>query len=189
MHQRPVTPRPRVQGRRSQPRAATSDGRPMSPMSTAAPTAGHTWRPSSTATIVRSWATSSPGEAGQRRPNGRSRRPAWRASGRCVHPGQRLSSAPTTGSSIRVDGSGRPVGTIGCSRSSSRYTPEQNGIIERFFRSLKEECVWQHLFPSFAAARREIAAWIRWYNEARPHQALGYRSPREHRARQGQRVA
>jgi putative transposase len=25
------------------------------------------------------------------------------------------------------------------------YTPEQNGIIERFFRSLQEECVWQHL--------------------------------------------
>ena len=24
------------------------------------------------------------------------------------------------------------------------YTPEQNGLIERFFRSLKEECVWQH---------------------------------------------
>jgi hypothetical protein len=23
------------------------------------------------------------------------------------------------------------------------YTPEQN-VIERFFRSLKEECVWQH---------------------------------------------
>jgi putative transposase len=29
------------------------------------------------------------------------------------------------------------------------YTPEQNGIIERFFRSLKEECVWQHQFHSF----------------------------------------
>ncbi len=24
------------------------------------------------------------------------------------------------------------------------YTPEQNGIVERFFRSLKEKCVWQH---------------------------------------------
>ena len=41
------------------------------------------------------------------------------------------------------------------------------GLIERFFRSLKEECVWQHLFSSFAAARRAIAAWIRWYNDAR----------------------
>ena len=49
------------------------------------------------------------------------------------------------------------------------YAPEQNGMIERFFRSLKEECVSQHLFPSFAAARRDIAAWIRWYSEARPH--------------------
>jgi len=26
------------------------------------------------------------------------------------------------------------------------YTPEQNGIIEKFFRSLKEECVWQQVF-------------------------------------------
>ncbi|MDR4484448.1 MAG: integrase core domain-containing protein [Nitrospirales bacterium] len=26
------------------------------------------------------------------------------------------------------------------------YTPEQNGRIERFFRSFKEECVWQHHF-------------------------------------------
>ena len=56
------------------------------------------------------------------------------------------------------------------------YTSEQNGIIERFFRSLREECVWQHLFPSFAVARQAITAWIRWYNEAHPHQALGYRS-------------
>jgi putative transposase len=32
------------------------------------------------------------------------------------------------------------------------YTPEQNGMIERFFRSLKEECVWQHNFESFSEA-------------------------------------
>jgi hypothetical protein len=34
------------------------------------------------------------------------------------------------------------------------YTPEQNDIVERFFRSLKGECVWQHNFHSFTEARR-----------------------------------
>jgi len=56
------------------------------------------------------------------------------------------------------------------------YTPEQYGMIERFFRSLKEECVWQHLIPSFAAAGRVIAAWIRWYNEA-PAPGAGLSEP------------
>ena len=31
------------------------------------------------------------------------------------------------------------------------YTPEQNGLSERFFRSLKEECVWQHRLMSRAS--------------------------------------
>ena len=61
------------------------------------------------------------------------------------------------------------------------YTPEQNGLIEPFFRSLKEECVWQHSFQSFKQARRAVLEWIRWYNEARPHQSLSYRSPLQHR--------
>lgn len=61
------------------------------------------------------------------------------------------------------------------------YTPEQNGLVERFFRSLKEECVWQHRFENFEEAYREIASWIGWYNRERPHQALGYLSPRQHR--------
>jgi|CXWL01.1.fsa_nt_gi hypothetical protein len=30
-------------------------------------------------------------------------------------------------------------------------------MIERFFRSLKEECVWQHRFQAFEEARRTIA--------------------------------
>ena len=37
-------------------------------------------------------------------------------------------------------------------------TPEQNGTIERFFRSLKEECVWLRNFRSFEEARREYTA-------------------------------
>jgi len=69
------------------------------------------------------------------------------------------------------------------------YTPEQNGMIERFFRSLKEECVWQHSFRSFAEARTAIGRWIRFYNEHRPHQALNYLSPAQYRAQQQLQVA
>lgn len=61
------------------------------------------------------------------------------------------------------------------------YTPQQNGMIERFFRSLKEECVWQHNFAGFEEARKAIREWIAWYNERRPHQALGYKSPAQFR--------
>jgi putative transposase len=69
------------------------------------------------------------------------------------------------------------------------YTPEQNGMIERFFRSLKEECVWQHNFAGYVEARAAIREWIRWYNERRPHQALGYLSPHQYKAQQLQAVA
>ena len=68
------------------------------------------------------------------------------------------------------------------------YTPEQNGLIERFFRSLKEECAWQHHFGGFDEARREIARWIDWYNRERPHQALGYLSPATFRQNRQQTV-
>jgi putative transposase len=61
------------------------------------------------------------------------------------------------------------------------YTPEQNGMIERFFRSLKEESVWQRNFEGFEEARKAIREWIGWYNERRPHQALGYKSPMQFR--------
>jgi putative transposase len=65
------------------------------------------------------------------------------------------------------------------------YTPEQNGLIERWFRSLKEECVWQQQFGSFTEAQQAMSAWIRWYNAERPHQALGYRSPQQYAQLQG----
>lgn len=66
------------------------------------------------------------------------------------------------------------------------YTPEQNGLIERWFRSLKEECVWQQSFETFAEAKQAVRRWIQWYNADRPHQALGYRSPQQYaRLRQG----
>jgi putative transposase len=69
------------------------------------------------------------------------------------------------------------------------YTPEQNGLIERFFRSLKEECAWLLNFSSFVDAKTVMRRLIEWYNEARPHQALGDQSPREYRAQLATAVA
>lgn len=69
------------------------------------------------------------------------------------------------------------------------YTPEQNGMIERFFRSFKEECAWQHTFQTFEEARPIIRDWMHWYNQGRPHSALGYRSPVQYRAQEATQVA
>jgi hypothetical protein len=55
------------------------------------------------------------------------------------------------------------------------YTPEQNGIIERFFSNLKEAYVWQHRFESISYAKRAIAQRIEWYNTGRRHSPWGTR--------------
>ena len=59
------------------------------------------------------------------------------------------------------------------------YTPEQNGMIERFFGSLKAECVWLHRFKDRDHAFAVIARWMTKYHELRPHSALGYLTPKE----------
>ena len=59
------------------------------------------------------------------------------------------------------------------------YTPEQNGMIERFFRTIKEECIWHHNFISLKEANEIIGNWIRFYNEERKHSALKYKTPVE----------
>ena len=60
------------------------------------------------------------------------------------------------------------------------YTPEQNGLCERFIRTLKEQCVWLHRFTDLRHARTVIANWIIQYNTIRPHQSLKYLSPNQY---------
>ena len=57
------------------------------------------------------------------------------------------------------------------------YTPEQNGLCERFIRTLKEQCVWLNRFSDLPHARAFIANWIHQYNTIRPQQPLDYLSP------------
>jgi putative transposase len=57
------------------------------------------------------------------------------------------------------------------------YTPQQNGLCERFIKTFKEELCWTQRFTSLEHARMKIRAWIHNYNHRRPHQALNYRTP------------
>ena len=59
------------------------------------------------------------------------------------------------------------------------YTPEQNGMIERFFRTIKEECIWHYNFKNIKEANEIITQWIKFYNQKRKHSAIGYKSPSE----------
>jgi putative transposase len=54
-----------------------------------------------------------------------------------------------------------------------------NIFIERLWRSLKYEEVFIKAYSTVGEARKGINAWILFYNDRRPHQALEYRTPRE----------
>lgn len=51
--------------------------------------------------------------------------------------------------------------------------PLQNGFLESFNGSLRDECLNEELFDSLPDARRNLARWRYDYNHVRPHSALG----------------
>jgi uncharacterized FlgJ-related protein len=50
--------------------------------------------------------------------------------------------------------------------------PTDNGHIESFNGSFRDECLNAHWFSSLAEAKDIISAWLKDYNESRPHRAL-----------------
>ena len=64
-----------------------------------------------------------------------------------------------------------------------RYS--DNIFVERLWRTVKYEEVYLKAYTTATDARRELGAYFRFYNNQRPHQALGYRTPAEvfHEAR------
>jgi putative transposase len=74
-----------------------------------------------------------------------------------------LEELDSRGVRISMDGKGRFLDNI---------------FIERLWRSLKYEEVFIKAYGSVIEARRGIGGWLTFYNEERPHQALGYRTPR-----------
>ena len=66
------------------------------------------------------------------------------------------------GVQVRMDGKGRCM---------------DNVFVERLWRSIKYEEVYLKAYQNGTEARKGIGAYLAFYNQERPHQALGYRSP------------
>jgi transposase InsO family protein len=60
---------------------------------------------------------------------------------------------------------------------TSPYFPQSNGKIERWHRSLKAECIRPGMPLSLEDAWRLVEGYVRHYNEARLHGAIGYVTP------------
>jgi putative transposase len=58
-------------------------------------------------------------------------------------------------------------------------SPQTNGVIERFFGTLKYEHLYRGDIPDGDVLAVEINRFRQIYNELRPHQALGDRTPRQ----------
>ena len=56
------------------------------------------------------------------------------------------------------------------------HCPEENGVIERSFRTLREALDGEEL-RNLLEAERVLARVVRWYNEERLHSTLGYLPP------------
>ena len=68
------------------------------------------------------------------------------------------------GVKISMDGKGRYADNI---------------FVERLWPTVKYEEVYLKAYANAGEARRELGAYFRFYNNQRPHQALGYRTPAE----------
>lgn len=58
--------------------------------------------------------------------------------------------------------------------------PMQNGYIERFNRTYREEVLDCYVFETLGEVRRMTADWLVRYNEQRPHESLGNLAPRQY---------
>ena len=58
--------------------------------------------------------------------------------------------------------------------------PMQNGFVESFNGSFRDECLNETLFTSLDDARDKITRWKEDYNENRPHSSLGNLTPSEY---------
>ena len=63
-------------------------------------------------------------------------------------------------------------------RHSRVRTPNDNAHLERWNRTIQEECL-SRVPRSLSSWRKEIPEYLSWYNRKRPHMGLGMKTPQE----------
>ena len=61
------------------------------------------------------------------------------------------------------------------------YAPQSNGKVERFFRTIDDECLHVRPLFTFAARSRAVDDFVWFYNHERPHMSLGGMTPVDRR--------
>jgi transposase InsO family protein len=61
------------------------------------------------------------------------------------------------------------------------YAPQSNGKVERFFRTVDDECLHVRPLFTFAARSRAVDDFVWYYNHERPHLSLGGMTPVDRR--------
>ena len=73
--------------------------------------------------------------------------------------------------------------TRGCEAMGMRHRltrvrrPQTNGKVERFHRTIREECWRVRPYTSELQRETALAQYLRYYNQGRPHSALGGQTP------------
>jgi putative transposase len=71
---------------------------------------------------------------------------------------------------------------------TSPYYPQSNGKMERWFKTLKGECIRVKAPLSLEDARRLVAEFVAHYNTARLHSAIGYVTPADKLAGRAEQI-
>ena len=61
------------------------------------------------------------------------------------------------------------------------HAPQSNGKVERFFRTIDDECLYVRPAVHLRGPSRAVADFVRYYNHQRPHLSLGGQTPVERR--------
>ena len=72
------------------------------------------------------------------------------------------------------------TGVLGIQQTFTSYNnPKGNANTERWFRTIKEDCIWINEWTTLKEAKKAIKDWIEFYNNDYVHSALNGRSPNE----------